>query len=220
MAIRRLLAALACLIGGSAQAAFITVDEAGMDAVFGQASFGAQTVDIRVGPSSQLLAPTLLHIDANIEISQLFSQHVGPANVVNFYYVDTIDYCGGFNVNYIGCGEIGGPNFVVESSFAAQSFGALLLSHELGHNLGLGHWQDVNNLMYPSLAGGSLLNASQVSSILASPLVQMDGSGQRFIQINPVLVVASVVPEPASWLMLLGGLAAVAGWARRRAASA
>jgi hypothetical protein len=46
------------------------------------------------------------------------------------------------------------------------------------------------------------LTGDQVAIILESPLVQTDPSGQRFIEITPIAIVA--VPEPAT-LLLLGG---------------
>ena len=220
--------AAAVLTAPLAQAAFVTIDEAGMDAVFSQASFTAGgKIDIRIGATSSIVAPNLLAITTDQEVSDAFSLHIGPANVVNFYFVDTVDACGGFNVSIVGCGEFPGNNFVVESAFAANNsvpgggnttVGVQLLAHELGHNLNLDHING-NRLMNPSINGFSLLDSTEVATIRLSPLVQTDANG-FFIQINPVLILAAApVPEPASAAMLLAGLL-VAGATVRRAKSA
>ena len=217
MLIKKALTLAALLAAPFAQAAFITTNEAGLDAIFSQTSFGVQTVDIRIGAVTQLVRPDLLAITTDSEIFDLFGQHVGGANSVNFYFVDTISSCGVVNPNIIGCGETPGNDFVVESIWAADntpqtggySFGEQLLAHELGHNLGLGH-RSGNNLMNPFINGYGDLNAAEVTTILASNLVQTDAGGQRFIMINPVLVVNGV-PEPSSLLLVLGALGAALG---------
>ena len=220
MLLKTVLTVVALVAAPFAQAAFITTNEAGLDAIFSQASFGSRTVDIRIGAVTQLVRPDLLNITTDAEINAIFSQHVGAANVVNFYFVDTIDSCGGFNTNYIGCGEFPGNDFVVESIWAADNtlqtggytFGQQLLAHELGHNLGLDH-RNGNNLMNPFINGYGDLNAAEVDTILASNLIQTDAAG-RFIMINPVLVVTAAVndvPEPSSLLLVLGALGAALG---------
>ena len=47
----------AMMISTVTQAAFITIDEAGMDGVFSQGSFGANTVDIRIGATTEIVRP-------------------------------------------------------------------------------------------------------------------------------------------------------------------
>ena len=211
---------LALIAAPLSHAAFVTIDEAGMDAVYSQASFGNTPVDIRIGPQTELVRPDLLNIQTDAQIFDLFGQHVGPQNVVNFYFVDIIDSCGGYNVLIVGCGETPGQDFAVESNFAAGAFGTEILAHELGHNLGLPH--RAGGLMNPFLNGQTDLNAAEVATILASPLVQIDAEGQRFIQINPVLVVAEAaqVSEPQTLLLLLLGLGLIAGGLRSRGAQA
>jgi len=226
MLLKKLLALVALLAAPYAQAAFVTLNEAGMDSIFSQASFGTNTVDIRYGAVTQLVRPDLLAVTTDAKVDTLFGLHTGGAKVVNFYFVDTLDSCGGFNVNYIGCGEFPGNDFVVESIWAADNtpqaggftFGEQLLAHELGHNLGLDH-RNGNNLMNPFINGFGLLNASEVAQILASPLIQVDASGQRYVQINPILIVAAAthdVPEPSTILLVLAALAAVGLQAGKR----
>lgn len=217
MKLKTLCAIAALLAAPFAQAAYVTLHEAGMDAVFSQASFGNTTVDIRYGAVTQIVRPDLLDINTPTKLNNLFGLHVGLQTVVNFYFVDAISECSGFNVNIIGCGETPGQDFVVESSWAADttiqpggiSFGLQLLAHELGHNLGLNH-RSGNFLMNPSINGFQDLNAAEVLAILASPLVQTDPlNGQRFIQINPVLIVerdVQDVPEPSTAALALAGL--------------
>ena len=41
-------------------AAYVTIDEVGLDAVFSQASFGDNKIDIRVGGITQIVRPDLL----------------------------------------------------------------------------------------------------------------------------------------------------------------
>ena len=215
MKLKTLCAIAALLAAPFAQAAFVTLHEAGMDGVFSQATFGNNRIDIRYGAVTQIVAPTLLDITSDAEIAAVFGLHVGAANVVNFYFVDTLSACGGqINANFIGCGEKPGQDFVVESVWAADgsiqpggiSFGLQLLAHELGHNLDLDH-RNGNFLMNPFINGFQDLNAAEVAIILASPLVQTDANGQRFIQINPVLIVERAdVPEPSTAALTLAGL--------------
>jgi len=192
------------LITSLTQAAFITTNEAALDSIFSQTNFGNMPIDIRIGAATELVFPSLLDITTDAEITSLFGMHVGLASVVNFYFVDTIDACGGVNPAIVGCGELPGNDFVVESTFAAGGFGGELLAHELGHNLGLGHLNG-NFLMNPFLNGFIDLTVGEVATIHNSPLVKTDG--QRFwIDINPVLIVARAsrpIPEPSTLLLLL-----------------
>ncbi|RIX47583.1 MAG: PEP-CTERM sorting domain-containing protein [Rhodocyclales bacterium GT-UBC] len=213
MSIKAAFALVVFWFSSLANAAYVTIDEVGMDAIFSQASFGNSKVDIRIGAQTQLVFPDLLDISSDAEISSLFAKHVGSQTVVNFYFVDTISACGGsINVNFIGCGEVVGQDFVVESDWAADPvYGANLLAHELGHNLGLVH-RSGNVLMDPFISTFSELNAAEVATILSSPLVHSDANG-LFILINPVLIVAAAngVPEPATLLLICAGLLAGVG---------
>lgn len=222
MLFKKLLAIAALLVAPLSQAAFVTINDAAMDAVFSQASFQGNNIDIRIGAVTNIVQPDLLDISTPSRLTSLFNLHVGPANVVNFYYVDTISECGGFNPNIIGCGETPGQDFVVESIWATgnglgAAWGVQLLAHELGHNLGLNH-NNGNFLMNPSINGFTTLEPFEVAAIFQSPLVQRDDSGY-FIQINPVLILAQQiqtdVPEPSTMVLMLSGLL-VLGAARRR----
>lgn len=194
----------------NAHAAFITIDEAGLDEIYSQSGFGDDIVDIRIGPATELVRPDLLNINTGIELFSLFGLHVGGFNIVNFYFVDTIDWCGNTNSNYIGCGEWPGNDFVVESTYAARpDINAELLGHELGHNLNLDHRSGSQNLMNASINGGTLLNSTEISTLRRSSLVQGDADSGYYIMINPVLVVAEaskVIPEPSTTIILLSGL--------------
>jgi len=200
-----------------AQAAFITLNEAGMDSVFGVAGL---EIDIRYGTATELVFPSFLDLATAAEVNNLFSYHTGSATEVNFYFVDTISACGlSTGTGIVGCGETPGNDFVVESSFAAGSYGIELMAHELGHNLGLGHLAG-KNLMNGYLNHRTLLTQGQKNAILlpsfgsslpfGSPLVQMDQFGALFISINPVLVVATAtiakVSEPSTLIIVLGGM--------------
>ncbi|WP_102798181.1 matrixin family metalloprotease [Bowmanella denitrificans] len=194
-------------ISGFANAAYITIDEIGMDAIFSQASFGNTPVDIRIGPSVQHVDASLLNMDSAAKWATLTSAHYGAANVVNFWFLDDLTWCGNINVFYVGCGETPGNDFVVESVFADSASNAELLAHELGHNLGLGHNGGATNLMDPTINGGTDLSVAEVATILASSLIQTDTSGRLFIEIIPVLVVAAVdVPIVSPLLLMLLGL--------------
>ncbi|WP_163134009.1 zinc-dependent metalloprotease family protein [Agarivorans sp. Alg241-V36] len=199
LTIKRAAFALTLIVSPFVQAAFITTNEAAMDEIYSQANFGQNIIDIRIGTASELVFPELLSITTSTEVTQLFNQHIGPSNVVNFYFVDTISACGGtINAGIVGCGEYFGNDFVVESSYAAGSYGGELLAHELGHNLGLPHMNGAF-LMNPSLNRQTLITEDEVTRIFNSPLVQGD-EDYYWIDINPVLVVAEAtrVNEPLS----------------------
>ncbi len=202
----------------SADASFVTKNEADMDTIFSQASFAANPIDIRYLPTITHVDPNLLSINTSTKLSSLFSL-APPPLAHNVYFVDSVDYCGGFNTGIVGCGSLPGNEFVVESVYAGglngttPVSGAELMAHELGHNLGLGHDPAPNNdNLMDAIVGSSpgppqttTLSPLQVNTILffGGPSVQTDVSG-KFIQLQPVLIVATAVPEPSTLLLAFG----------------
>lgn len=201
----------------SVQAATVTTNEAALDAIYSQATFGNSPIDVRFNATQTLVNANLLNIDTAAKSSTLFglANAAGPA--IDMFFVDTIDYCGGsFNVNIVGCGFVNAAGLMIESAYAAGSYGAELLAHELGHNLGLSHGGC--GLMGPSLNNNTCLNSAEVATILFSSLVQQDSNG-RYIEINPWLVTAAQVPLPAAGWLLIGGIGALVAARRRRKAA-
>jgi hypothetical protein len=203
--IKALMLALSLLLVGQAHAALITTNEAILDSIFSQASFGNMPIDIRIGAPTELVFPELLNITTNTEVNTLFSKHIGGENTVNFYFIDKISACGStVHPGIAGCGEYHGNDFVVESYYAASSYGGELLAHELGHNLGLRHLNG-SFLMNDSLNRSTEITESEVNTIHNSSLVKTNGS-LFWIDINPVLIVAqatNVVPEPAILMLFI-----------------
>lgn len=206
-ALKSLLLIVGFFIATQAKAGFITINETQLDAIFSQPSFGSRPIDIRIGAATELVLPNLLDITTNNEVNNLFSMHVGLFNVVNFYFIDTISACGStIHPGIVGCGQTPGNNFVVESGYASGSNGSELLAHELAHNLGL-HHNSGNTLMDPYINGFTTLTEQEANSIHSSSLVQDNGL-DYWININPVLVVASAsiplpVPEPSTLMLFL-----------------
>jgi hypothetical protein len=184
------------------RAAFITTHEAQLDGIYQQ---GALDIDIRLEPSTWIRAGSLLDITSAAELDSLFALSPAGYPGVNLYFVDAVDFCGGFDVGIIGCATSPGNQIVLESVWAASGLGGELTAHELGHNLGLGHLDDIANLMNPVLMGGTQLTGDQMTSLEASPLVRSDLSGD-FISITPVLI----TPEPATWMLVAAGCLALA----------
>lgn len=214
--LRWILLLLRLALPSTAWAAFITTPEAGMDSIYGQGTFGANTIDIRFNPTITYNDPTLLTIDSNAKLNTLFGIQ-GATPTVFMYFVDDISFCGGVSDPLIvGCADQPGNDIVVESAFMASALGDELAAHELGHNLGLEHIADINNLMNPTiLASTTGLTGpgagSQVATIFMDPagIIQSDVSGY-FISITPVLI----TPEPG--ILLLLGVLVIAAWRRSR----
>lgn len=224
------------LIGasGMASAGYVTFNEGVMDDIFKQSSFGLFTIDIRFNPSLSIVAPTLLDINSDAEfnggINSLSGQASAlglPDSTVAIFFVDKISFCGSPGTSIIGCGNNPGNLIALNSASAAGANGAVLMAHELGHNLGLSHLDPAvsGNLMNPSITGGTTLTTDQVGSFVnlatgasLNSIVRNDGNG-LYISITPIAVVAAV-PEPHTWAMLMAGLLGVAGLARRRRACA
>lgn len=194
----------------NAKAALITLDEAGMDSIFAQASFGNNPIDIRVEAASELVRPDLLSINNINDYFNLVGNHFGAANVVNLFFIDSLNWCGSTSPSFVGCAELPGNDLIIESVFASNlQFNAELLAHELAHNLGLAHISVSSNLMHPNIGGGTNLTASQVSTLRSNSLIQGDSNSGFFITVKPILVAAAageLIPEPHIALLLLIGL--------------
>jgi hypothetical protein len=209
---RLILAALAILLSPAlAEAAQIVIDEAGMNAIFSQASFGDTTISIRFNPPRQIVAPELLVINTLAQLQALFNLAPDPAPTVDALFVDELNACGGVepqvNGALAGCAQLPGHVFVEDFNFAELS-PATLMGHELGHNLNLQHdFFDFLNLMAPIFPPGPNVTEEQVATILQSPLVQTDSTGQRFVEITPIAIVAA--PEPSTLLLLIAALGAL-----------
>ena len=206
-----LIATLALLpaIAQKADAAFVSLKEAEMDAIFGQPSFGADPVDIRYLPTIFHDDANLLDIDNGSKLSTLFGLY-NSATIHYAYYVDTIDYCGGTTLTgIVGCGDRPGDDYVIESGYASGPNGAELMAHELAHNLNLTHHPAPNNdnLMDPVVGNApgppttTNLTESQVATILSHPSIQTDVLG-KYLLVQPVLL----TPEPSTLVLGLGVL--------------
>jgi hypothetical protein len=202
---RLLIAALAIVLSPAiAEAASIVIDQPGMDAIFTQSSFDGTPVSIRFNAPREIVAPELLDINNIADLQALFALAPDPAPTVDAFFVDKLDACGSveptINGIFAGCAQLPGHIFVEASDFAELS-SAPLMGHELGHNLNLHHdLFSSANLMAPFFPPGTEVTEEQVATILQSPLVQTDSTGQRFVQITPIAIVAT--PEPSTVLLL------------------
>lgn len=177
--------------------AFATINEGQLDAIFSQPSFGSTPIDIVLQPLVQLEAPELLNIDSVTTQNQVLGgSDVVPYPGLNLFFVDSISYCGGPGSGIVGCAGIGGNSLVVASSTAASVFGSELIAHEIGHTLGLGHFDSAPNLMTAFLNNNTNLTTGQVASVLNSGLLQQDTGGDYFLEITPIQVLDGPGPGP------------------------
>jgi hypothetical protein len=207
---RLIMAALAILLSSAiGEAASVVIDEAGMNAIFSQPTFDDTPISIRFNPARQIAAPELLVIDNLTELQALYNLATDPAPTVVAFFVDQLNACGTVEANvsgaYSGCAQFPG-RFLVEDFHAAELNPDTLMGHELGHNLNLGHIPlGLMSFFLPHEPPD--LFEDQVATILQSPLVQTDSTGQRFIQITPIAIVAA--PEPSTLLLLSAALGAL-----------
>jgi len=214
---RLAVAALAILLlSPIAEAAHVVIDEVEMNALFSQPSFGNTPISIRFNPARQITAPELLVVDNLAELKALYDLATDPAPTVTAFFVDQLNVCGAaeldVNGTWHGCAQLPGHLFV-ENFPSAQLEPAILMGHELGHTLNLEHeFASASNLMSVFFPHGPDLMEEQVAKILASPLVQTDPSGQRFIRITPIAIVS---PEPSTLLLLGAPLGSLLFQAKR-----
>lgn len=202
-------------VAGSAYAGFISTPD--LDPIFSQSVFGATPIAVHWLAPTSIVDASLASIDSGDEFIRLAGDSPDALPVVNAFFVDSINFCGGPASNIIGCSFQSSNVIAIDSSFAAGASGYIAIAHELGHSLGLQHVDGTGNLMNPYL-NSTLLTSTQAATVLgATYLVQSNPAGGRFIDIRPIAVLASAVPEPAAYAMLLAGLMIVATVARRTA---
>ena len=145
----RKFAAVALLAGASvASAGYVTsFDQAVLDDIFSQTSFGGYDIDIRFNAPLSVVAPVVADLSSTEEfngnndfsLSWLAGELQVPNFTVALFFVDTISFCGGPGSNIIGCGSRPGGLIALQSAAAAGNNGTVLFAHELGHNLGSAH---------------------------------------------------------------------------------
>ncbi len=205
---RIVIGALAILLSSAiGEAASVAIDEAGINAIYSQASFGNTPISIRFNPTIQIVAPELLVIDSVDELQALYDLAPDPAPTVIAFFVDELNVCTTVEATvsglYKGCAQLSGRFFVEDFHFAELS-PAILMGHELGHRLNLQHIPLGLMSFFGDHAPPDLFE-DQVATILQSPTVQIDSTtGQRFIQITPVAIVDT--PEPSTLLLLSAAL--------------
>lgn len=224
------LALLVATLSAPAWSATVTLHEAAVESIFGQSGF-ADPIDLRFGPTIELVAPSILNLDSEAEFNLLKNDLLGlPNTTVRLFFVDTINWCGE-NGNVAGCAN--STIAVLNSTSAANTgFGDELIAHELGHVLGLKHPNGLDypndpeldaetvkvNLMNPTVVDGRMtLTTLQINTLLQDFNVLDDLNGKPYVDIAPVLVVAAAtaVPLPGAALLMLGALLPL-GAARRR----
>ena len=101
-------------------------------------------------------------IDNSTELQTVLDQRVARIKVVR-----VINYCGNPGTNIIGCSYTPGFGMAV---VRVSSNEGLLWLHEYGHNAGLDHVNQSNNVMYPFLVGTALgLNQAECNALHAPP---------------------------------------------------
>jgi len=96
-------------------------------------------------PSFGAVGDGLDVIDDAAELAEVLAVTAGRVKVVR-----TIRSCGGTATNIIGCSRAPGDSVAVVN-LGDDYLNGLLWAHELGHNVGLGHVNDPDRLMYPIL---------------------------------------------------------------------
>jgi hypothetical protein len=184
---------------GAARAGYVSIDEGRLDTIFRQPldKWGWTPIDVQVLPTVSYVDTALTSIDDDSELWRLFSLTPRSSPVIDVFFVDAVNSCGGPAPNIIGCGLEPGNALAVSSYWSSTSYGPALLAHELGHNLGLDHVaQSSPNLMNPMLTGNTDLEQWQVNALYSSPFVDWNTRpGQPFFTILPVAV---IVGDPSA----------------------
>jgi len=177
------------------------------------------TIWAQAGIDVNFLAPNLWdNTDANSDLTAIFTTvsdgadagvtNVDP-NVINIFFINRTDPFSVPNQSSAsGIGIIAGngiTQFVGNNllgTTSGQESIAFVVAHEIGHNLGLIHLEESENLMQANgSAADARLNSLQISTALASNLSS-----------------PTVVPIPPAAWMFGSGLIGLVGMARRKAA--
>jgi hypothetical protein len=182
---------------------FVTLPEAGLDAIFGQAG-----IDIHFLPTTTLDSTEFRILDSG-EGSLLFvganGQNVDPL-VLNLWFTQGVGLPPPVPGSVVGAGVafIGGNGMWVHGPglmFATDEFSSSLIGHFIGHNLGLAHTSTPipGNLMNDRRVAdiGPGLTDEQIAAMLASQFVQN--------------VPDSSIPTPSTLLLFSLGFAALSG---------
>ena len=109
-----------------AKAGAITIDEAGVNAIFSQESFGDTPVSIRFDAPQTIVAPQFLVLHTIEDLQKLYSLVPNVAPTVVVFFVDTIWACDTVDLSsdgrYFGCANKPG-NYQVLNSTKAAEFG-------------------------------------------------------------------------------------------------
>ena len=157
--IMMLAAATLALSSATAMAGFITIDQAGISAIFSQPSFDGTPIDIRFNPPRLIVGPELLDINSQARLTALVDLAPDPAPIVDAFFVDQLNACG-FEQELTVNGSLAGLSAAAAPCLCRglrlrRTFPAPLMGHELGHSMYLQHdFFDLNNLMtFSSLPG-------------------------------------------------------------------
>ena len=104
-------AAMLALSSATALAGFITIDQAGMNAIFSQPSFDGTPIDIRFDPPKLIINPGLLVMNNLTQLTALVDLAPDPAPIVDAFFVNQLNTCGfedepTINGSFAGCAQL------------------------------------------------------------------------------------------------------------------